>query len=229
MTEEEWLAERNRSQYMIWSLLQPGKVQRTKAGKRKLRLFACGCCRMIWHLLDNKILRPALEAAERFANGEADKDEIQQWYERAQSLLGGGYSPEAPGVVALTAAHMVADACLSKAGSAAFGPTCMELALAGHSVGDLGGEAILCHLLRDVFGNPFRPAVMNREWVEWNDRSLEAVARSIYQDRAFDRMPILGDALEDAGCDDETILAHCRGPGPHIRGCWVVDRILTKG
>jgi hypothetical protein len=54
------------------------------------------------------------------------------------------------------------------------------------------------------------------------------VGESIYADRAFDRLPILADALEEAGCTDADILAHCRGPGPHARGCWVVDLILGK-
>ncbi len=57
---------------------------------------------------------------------------------------------------------------------------------------------------------------------------MAALARSIYDDRAFDRLPVLADALEDAGCTDAAILDHCRGPGPHVRGCWVVDLILGK-
>ena len=55
-----------------------------------------------------------------------------------------------------------------------------------------------------------------------------ALATGIYTERAFDRMPILADALEDAGCDNADILEHCRGDGPHVRGCWVVDLILEK-
>ena len=54
------------------------------------------------------------------------------------------------------------------------------------------------------------------------------LAQVIHNDRAFDRLPILADALEDAGCTDPDTLAHCRGPGPHVRGCWVVDLLLGK-
>jgi hypothetical protein len=55
------------------------------------------------------------------------------------------------------------------------------------------------------------------------------MAQAIYNERGFDRLPILGDALEDAGCTDRDILDHCRGPGPHVRGCWAVDLLLGKG
>jgi hypothetical protein len=57
---------------------------------------------------------------------------------------------------------------------------------------------------------------------------VDRLASHIYDSRAFDRLPILADALEEAGCKDAEILAHCRGPGPHVRGCWVVDLVLGK-
>jgi hypothetical protein len=62
----------------------------------------------------------------------------------------------------------------------------------------------------------------------WLTSNVSGLAQAIYDDRAFERMPILGDALEDAGCDNADILNHCRGPGPHVRGCWVVDMLLEK-
>jgi hypothetical protein len=62
----------------------------------------------------------------------------------------------------------------------------------------------------------------------WNDGIVIKLAQAIYEERAFDRLPILADALEEAGCSDTEILAHCRGPGPHVRGCWVVDLLLGK-
>ncbi len=80
-------------------------------------------------------------------------------------------------------------------------------------------------LVRDIFGNPFRSVGIELEWL--TDTVL-ALARGIYADRAFDRMPILADALQDAGCDDEDILGHCREPREHARGCWVVDLLLSK-
>lgn len=62
---------------------------------------------------------------------------------------------------------------------------------------------------------------------KWRTETVLALARAIESDRAFDRLPILADALEEAGCADERVLAHCRGPGPHARGCWVVDGVLA--
>ncbi len=84
------------------------------------------------------------------------------------------------------------------------------------------------HYLRDIFGNPFRPVILDSFWLAWNDGAIRKMAHSIYDDRAFDRLPLLADALEDAGCTDADILSHCRTPGEHVRGCWVVDLLLGK-
>jgi len=85
-------------------------------------------------------------------------------------------------------------------------------------------------LLRDIFGNPFRPlSPVSSVWPTWNDGAVRKMAQVIYDDRAFDRLPLMADALEDAGCTDAAILAHCRGGGEHVRGCWVVDLLLGKG
>ncbi len=81
------------------------------------------------------------------------------------------------------------------------------------------------HLLRCVFGNPFRAVAFADSW---RSETAHALATGIYAERAFDRLPILADALEETGCDHPDILAHCRGPGPHVRGCWVVDLVLGK-
>src|SRR5262249_38405908 len=80
-------------------------------------------------------------------------------------------------------------------------------------------------LVREVFGNPFRPVAFNPAW---RTADMTLLAHGIYAEKAFDRMPILADALQDAGCDSGDILDHCRGHGPHVRGCWVVDLVLEK-
>jgi hypothetical protein len=81
-------------------------------------------------------------------------------------------------------------------------------------------------LLRDIFGNPFRPVTIDPSWLT---SDVMALARDIYDERAFDRMPILADALQDAGCTNEDVLNHCRDPKQvHVRGCWVLDLLLGK-
>ncbi len=83
-------------------------------------------------------------------------------------------------------------------------------------------------IMRDVFGNPFQSVPVDTSWVAWNDGTVRKLAQLIYDDRDFDRLPLLADALEDAGCTDAAILSHCREPGEHVRGCWVVDLLLGK-
>ncbi|MCE9560440.1 MAG: hypothetical protein K8U57_00140 [Planctomycetes bacterium] len=80
-------------------------------------------------------------------------------------------------------------------------------------------------LLRCVVGNPFRHVGAD---ITWLTTTVQQLAAGIYADRAFDRMPILADALQDAGCDNADILDHCRSEAPHVRGCWVVDLLLGK-
>jgi hypothetical protein len=83
-----------------------------------------------------------------------------------------------------------------------------------------------CNLLRDIFGNPFRSAQLRPEWLAHHDGVAVRMARTIYEERTFADLPYLADALEEAGCDDSSILGHCREPGEHTRGCWVVDALL---
>lgn len=83
-------------------------------------------------------------------------------------------------------------------------------------------------LLRDVFGNPFQVLQVDACWLTWNDGTVVKLAQAIYDERMFDQLPVLGDALEDAGCTIADILDHCRHPELHIRGCWVLDLLLDK-
>jgi hypothetical protein len=83
-------------------------------------------------------------------------------------------------------------------------------------------------LLRDLLGNPFRPVSADPAWLTWNGGTVRQLAEVIYEERRFVDLPILADALEEAGCTDEDILSHCRGPGEHVRGCWVLDLLLGK-
>jgi hypothetical protein len=228
MTEAEWQNEQLRSQGMAW-VLHGTRVTRTKADKRKLRLFACACCRCTWDLLTDPLLRQAVEVAERFAEAQIGKDELAAAYESVRGLGLGTLTPDAPGHRERTAANMAISAAHPKAFSAAFDMTAYPVPLAGCGIGEKVMDAALCGLLRCVFGNPFRPLPpIPRAVLAWNDGTVRRIAAGIYEERAFDRLPILHDALLDAGCDNEDILAHCREPGPHARGCWVVDLILAK-
>lgn len=86
--------------------------------------------------------------------------------------------------------------------------------------------ALQCQLARCVFGSPFRPVLFVPSWMT---SDVKAIAEAVYRERRFHDLPVLADALEEAGCTDEQSLSHCRGPGPHARGCWVVDLLLGKG
>ncbi|MBA4188888.1 MAG: hypothetical protein C0467_12900 [Planctomycetaceae bacterium] len=82
-----------------------------------------------------------------------------------------------------------------------------------------------CDLVRDIFVNPFRTVTFSPEW---RTSTAVSLAKQMYESRDFSAMPILADALQDAGCDNADVLDHCRGTGPHVRGCWVVDMLLGK-
>lgn len=84
---------------------------------------------------------------------------------------------------------------------------------------------VCAELLRDIFGNPFRPVPFV---ADWRTSTVLSLAQQMYESRDFSAMPILADALQDAGCDNDDVLTHCRGTGPHVRGCWVVDHVLGK-
>ncbi len=111
------------------------------------------------------------------------------------------------------------------AGDAArFGP-----AEAAAKAARAAAEAEVCRLLREFFGNPFRPApAIDPSWLAWNGRLVSRLAHDAYDRRRFEELPVLADALEEAGCDEADLLGHLRGPGPHARGCWALDLLLGK-
>src|SRR5262245_53062700 len=200
---------------------------------RKKRLYLVGCCRSIWDHMKNEPSRRAVLVAERFADGLATSDELSQAFDAAHAVLDSIWNwtyehvghPElgqrrrawsaAAGAVGATSGTWATD-------------SGQNLALA---VGDEGTSRctieMVCQtmILRCLVGNPFRTVTLDRSWLTSNVVDL---AQTIYDERAFDRLPILADALMDAGCDNEEVLAHCRSEGPHVRGCWPVDLILGK-
>jgi hypothetical protein len=214
MTEEEWQACTDPMR-MLSSL-------RGKAGDRLLRLFAVACCRRIWDLLDTRG-RKAVELGERLAEGHSIFNESIPVWEWEASSAG---EVAAFGTVKLEAAE-AADVAADYAAEAV-GELALRTKVLPERVRHVVAERLLqSALLRCIFG-PFRPVAPEAVWLAWNDGTIPKLAQAIYEERAFDRLPILADALEEAGCDNAAVLAHCREPGVHDRGCWVIDLLLGR-
>jgi hypothetical protein len=187
--------------------------------ERKLRLFVCSFLRTVWQLLPDEFSRQAVEVAERYADGHATRDELEE----AQLLIPTVRDMENPGIDPTVERLWIAAADATEGDEEFWRPPVDELAL-----DDVAEGAIQPPLLRDIFGNPFRPASVDPAWASSNGGTVRHLAAAIYEAKAFDRLPVLADALEDAGCSDPVILGHLRGPGPHVRGCWAVDLLLGK-
>jgi hypothetical protein len=237
MTEQEWLECADPTRML--------EFLRGNVSDRKLRLFFIACCRRIWHLLTDEKSRRALIVLESYTEGSATIKELYAAAHDAQiatnecannsyvpgavrDALGLSLSigeteddtqPEVVGVPVESGVPMVA----SWAVGYALHPKGMGCDAWDRCV--KAEQVYQCRLLRDIFGNPFRPVTINPAW---RTPTVLSLAQAIYDERAFDRLPILADALEDAGCTDASILEHCRSGGGHVRGCWVVDLLLGR-
>ncbi|OAI47668.1 hypothetical protein AYO44_09220 [Planctomycetaceae bacterium SCGC AG-212-F19] len=219
MTEAEWLA-----------CIKPGWMigfLSRKPRQRKLRLFAVACARRVAHLLSEKRSLAAIDISEQHADGLATEEEKNQaghdGYNAAASVVASPSSSHAQQHAASAAYHavyyddendvqrVVADV--------------VAALIASEPTSEREEWLAYCALLRCIFGNPFRPVPLDRSW---RTLKVTSLAQAIYDDSAFDRLPILADAMEDAGCMDADVLDHCRGAGEHVRGCWVVDLVLGK-
>jgi hypothetical protein len=213
MTEAEWLACDN-PRPMLEAL-------RGKGSDRKLRLFACACCRAAPDHIDGAKVWEAVGASERYADGLATRKDLQAARRGSSALL----------------ARYV---CYLQPWHAVWGVTGVLINLAvepllssinasdwfhGYFQTRQQAAGRPCPLLRCIFGNPFRPISFDPSW---RTPTALKLAQAIYDGRAFDRLPILADALEEAGCADAEVLGHCRGGGDHVRGCWVLDLVLGK-
>lgn len=223
MTEAEWLSSHDPEPML--KLLKP------KASERKLRLFACACCRRIWAFVKDARSQTAVEVAEAHADGMIDIDDVRR-VRGIACFADDGVPDELAYAAANAAFYAVFHRCawVENAASQSV-QTIVESALAAGSdyqVAEAAAEletAAQSDLLRDIFGNPFRPASIS---VNCQTPKIVGLAQTIYDERAFDRMPELADGLEKAGCTDAGVLEHCRGSGPHVRGCWVIDLVLGK-
>jgi hypothetical protein len=224
MTEAEWLTAADPEPMLEW-LRTSGR-----ASDRKLRLFAVACCRRIWHLMTDKRSRRSVEVAERYAEGEAAKEEMGRALSPALLYARRTDGPTREAAYVAIRASVVFAADTIPAAQHAAWAVALRVSPTGYAAGLLLEQAAQAVLLRCIFGNPFRasPAI-EPAWLMWNDTLIPRLAAAIYEERAFDRMPVLGDALEEAGCTDGAILGHCRWGGKHARGCWLVDSILGQG
>jgi hypothetical protein len=211
----------------------------SRANPRKLRLFTCACCRRVWHLLPDGPVRTAVEMCERVADGADAGGEFVEAVERAKAVVDEKGSAPADLVVRAIAGRDLKRAAIAVAAEAV-GKVLQAAGLgafdAGFNLVRAAEDHVSALWLRCLFGNPFRPAPpLPAAVLAWNDGTVRRLAEGIYEERRLPagtldgaRLAILADALLDAGCDDEAMMAHCRRPGPHVRGCWVVDAILTS-
>ena len=242
MTEQEWLANTD-PQKMLEFL-------RGKASERKLRLFAVACLRAalgatvaegepVHHAL--RVGRRLLLACERHADGAAGDHELAAARAEAEAVLRSPHAAE-------ESFGWEVNCALRAAGPAEGLPAQLAVLRAEYAdywagmwtfYGGTGeewqqhhDEALgrislqQCQLLREIVGNPFCPAAVAPAWLAWDGCTAPKLAQAVYDERAFERLPLLADALEDAGCTDAELLGHLRGPGPHVRGCWALDLLL---
>jgi hypothetical protein len=206
----------------------PGGLFVEEACDRKLRLFACACCWRIWSFMTDQRSCNAVQRTEQFVDGLIGTAEFIAAAAAAAAANMDAWdyrSLDSPCYLAAEAARLASNHRTQSIWRSLI--TGCAAAKNGNSVDAMAREhATQASLLRCIFGPlPFRPVAPDPSWLT---ATVTSLAAAIYDDRSFDRLPILADALEDAGCTDADILNHCRQPGEHCRGCWVVDLLLGK-
>jgi hypothetical protein len=233
-TEEEWLAPGQNLMRMVSSL--GGKVS-----GRKLRLFAVACCRRIERsIIQGEHVRRAIGVAERYADGHAGDEELRDAARRALTDWSSSDARRMDRAIACAYACVAGDDAVSRSlfvdrpffpfapdpGFHCLGAEAASFVLARTASTRSADRPSPRELVLDVFGNPFRPKVWQGSPVR---RGVRDLAREIYEERAFDRLPRLADALQAGGCADAELLAHLRGPARgHVRGCWALDLVLGR-
>lgn len=202
-----------------------------KASDRKFRLFACACCRRIWPVLTDERSRRAVELAERAADHpvpERELDEVSGEAEEAfeDTLDGDDDDEDTPAVLTARAAtHAASYASNSPVVRIIDAVEVAQSAAEAAPDGVARESAVQAALVRDIVGNPFRRPAREPSRLT---PAVTALCRTIYDRHAFGRMPELAGLLEQAGCREDDLLAHCRSGGPHARGCWVIDLLLGR-
>jgi len=206
LTEDEWkrIADPVVALYYLPS----------RPSDRKLRLFGCYCCRRIPGISSDEACRQALDIAECYADGLIDAAEFGRRYLAEDRWVGAQLFQSLPsgGAVGTTLAL-----------DARVAATAARIVAEGQ---DWHAErSWQAGLMRELFASPCRSVNMQPAWQTIN---VVGLSQAIYSERAFDRLPILGDALEDAGCTDAAMLDHCRQLGEHVRGCWLLDLVSGR-
>jgi hypothetical protein len=215
VTEADWLAATD-PEAMLDQLAD-------QISDRKLRLFAVASVRQVLYIARDARSRHAVEVAERFADGSATTQERavaeRHALEAVAALPAGGIRWFA----AMAAKTTVAEKLSARAVSTQTRPS--DPMYQEHNQPRKKRQA---DFIRDIAGNPFRFEALKPEWFIGIGERIPQLASAIYANRSWDRLPLLADALEDAGWTDAELLCHLRGPGPHVRGCWAVDLVLEK-
>ena len=223
MTEAEWIACTD-PQPMLEFL-------RGRASERKLRLFAVACCRRIWHLLMDERSRKAVEVAEQFADGQVTDEGRAAAEDESWTAVKHLNRDETVDAASVDAADTAYGAAFAEADDAASYTVDAALRGAEHAgvAARIAEQNTQCNEVRDIFGPIlFRSVILNPSWLSWHGGLLVSMARRMYDSRDFADLPVLADALEEAGCQDQDILGHCRSESEHVRGCWVIDLLLGK-
>jgi hypothetical protein len=203
-------------------------------------LYACACARLIPEFAADGLALKAIADAERCANGLIRREQLQvqgQWQGSFRARLSEGANRALQWVLALphgwapwNAASQVAAVVRQGDFQASVAPRPAGRRAERRAAGRArkARKLDLCHLLREVFGNPFRSRTLDPVVLAWKGGMVVALARTINEEGHLGDVPILGDMLEEAGCADAEVLAHCRHRGAHSLGCWAVDLILNQ-
>jgi hypothetical protein len=241
MTEAVWLTATDPTPIL--------EFLRGKVSDRKLRLFSVASCRRVGHLFVDPVFYQAVDVGEVYADGGTSDEERQAAMEAAEAVFAGRWMGVLHSETIQTNVFSEMEAASAAihavypqdcfVGSDAELPYLTWLPVSAikyelragirdseqAALKERAEKAVHGLLLHDIIGNPFRSIALDPSWLS---PTAVALARQIYESRDFTAMPILADALQDAGCENADILNHCRGGGVHVRGCWIVDRLLGK-